>query len=145
MNNTHKLLLAFIEASGYEVEEKLRYKGTEEGRDYEINDYKVTKKPTKEQVEQRKRNYETALDAQFGAGIISEYEHRAAMTKIALATTTKAAKPGPTDEERLQRESIIDDALIKVAKSDRDRGIDIRSSKSSFNTLIVSGVLNENL
>ena len=44
MNNTHKLLLAFIEASGYEVEESLRCKGTEEGRDYEINDYKVTKK-----------------------------------------------------------------------------------------------------
>lgn len=132
MNNTHKLLLAFIEASGYEVEENQTYDkeshetaiklhrikeqrgggpimggtGTSPMEHTAIN-YKVTKKaieipvesakpePTYEErlkEELRKNNYETALDAEFGAGIISESEYMAAKNRISRSATVKACE-----------------------------------------------------
>ena len=44
MNNTHALLLAFIEASGYEVEEVLEDEFDRWGIPQTVTNYKVTKK-----------------------------------------------------------------------------------------------------
>lgn len=85
MNNTHKLLLAFIDASGYEVEEVLAEKGNEPGDAAGVDrvkyDYKVTKR---------------------SEGDAFDYPVAVPCNMKARATAVEA-KPQPTYEERLKQ------------------------------------------
>ena len=98
MNNTHKLLLAFIDASGYEVEEVKEWKafnsGDLKGGEWQVVDYKVTKKPD---------NIKNDCEWCKGKGVIESDKVAVDCHKCGrVLMTTKAAKPGPTYEERLK-------------------------------------------
>ena len=97
MNNTHALLLAFIEASGYEVEEEYKVyvsgvyirtqsheEGHKPGNQFPVHnevDYKVTKK-TGDNYHQRKSNLLVALAAEFQAGAITSTEYLAKIRNL---------------------------------------------------------------